>query len=412
MKRMMTLVTVALMLIAPAYAQKRMLIDEFAAMVQPLQEKAYNRGEGKNYTAQLEALQQLVDLFENTEVDAGTMIIPQAQLREQASLYYYDMACYNALLGKKKLAVQQLHRAVDGGWSNYGNLKYDMEQGDLVSVARNPEVLDLLERTRQTQPLVKLQNAGAYTHENGDTLPEFSYQSMDDPNLREVREYFKLDSVAGNGDEISKIKKLLTYCHDLIVHDGSNYAFAELDAIDLYHYHKVTGKGINCRQMAVVMMEMYLSMGFKARLVSCMPMDSNDYDSHVINTVWSETLHKWLWIDPSFNAWVMDENGNMLSIAEVRERLRNDQPLVLNEDANHNHENQQTVDQYLKTYMAKNLYIITCPMKLMFNADSRYRQSGTPYMQLVPTGFEPYTHPEYTTRDADIFWAAPADVKH
>ena len=45
-------------------------------------------------------------------------------------------------------------------------------------------------------------------------------------NLRMVREYFKLDSVAGQGDELSKIINLLHFVHDNIRHDGNNRAFA------------------------------------------------------------------------------------------------------------------------------------------------------------------------------------------
>jgi len=77
-----------------------------------------------------------------------------------------------------------------------------------------------------------------------------------------------------------------------------------------------------------------LSMGIPARYVTCMPAAPNDSECHVINTVWSSQLQKWLYIDPTMDAWIMDENGTMLSIAEVRERLINDQPLVLCETAN------------------------------------------------------------------------------
>ena len=82
-----------------------------------------------------------------------------------------------------------------------------------------------------------------------------------------VRDYFKLDSVVGQGDELSKIINLLHFAHDNIRHDGGNQAFAELDAIDLYNYYKTTGKGVNCRQLAISLCEMYLSMGIPARYV-------------------------------------------------------------------------------------------------------------------------------------------------
>ena len=35
-------------------------------------------------------------------------------------------------------------------------------------------------------------------------------------------------------------------------------------------------------------------------------------------------------VDPTNNAWVMDENGIMLNVQEVRERLRDGRPVILN----------------------------------------------------------------------------------
>jgi hypothetical protein len=91
-----------------------------------------------------------------------------------------------------------------------------------------------------------------------------------------------------------------------------------------------------------------------------LPKDSTDYDCHSINTVYSNTLKKWLWIDPTNDAYVMNEKGDLLSIAEVRERLINNKPLILNPEANWNHINSITKDYYLYNYMAKNLYAFEC----------------------------------------------------
>jgi hypothetical protein len=223
-----------------------------------------------------------------------------------------------------------------------------------------------------------------------------------------VRDYFKLDSVVGQGDELSKIINLLHFAHDNIRHDGGNQAFAELDAIDLYNYYKTTGKGVNCRQLAISLCEMYLSMGIPARYVTCMPADSLDYECHVINTVWSEQLQKWLYIDPTMDAWVTDENGTMLSIAEVRERLINDQPLVLCETANWNHESQQTKEYYLETYMAKNLYYFVCKKLNRFNPESLYRNNDpADDVRLIPVGFVNNNWKCDTTTDPEVFWAKP-----
>lgn len=64
-----------------------------------------------------------------------------------------------------------------------------------------------------------------------------------------------------------------------------------------------------------------------------MPKYSID-DCHVINMVYLEAKKKWIWIDPTNNAYVMNEKGELLSIQEVRERLVADKPLLLNPDAN------------------------------------------------------------------------------
>ena len=63
--------------------------------------------------------------------------------------------------------------------------------------------------------------------------------------------------------------------------------------------------------------------------------------------VYSNTLDKWIWVDPTNNAWVMDENGIMLSVQEVRERLRDGRPVTLNEEANWNNQQKITKEYYL-----------------------------------------------------------------
>jgi hypothetical protein len=224
--------------------------------------------------------------------------------------------------------------------------------------------------------------------------------------LKSVREKFNPDSIAGKGDEISKILNLMHWVHNNIRHDGSNYALCEFNAIDLYNYHKATNKGINCRHLAIMLNEIYLSASIKSRFITCLPKNDKDQDCHVINIVYSETFKKWIWIDPTFNAYVKDEKGIFLSIEEVRERLINNRPLVLNEDANWNNEEKQTKENYLENYMAKNLYWLQCPLNSKFNAESRYRRNIGKYISLVPEDFKPASSNIYNvvTCNSDYFW--------
>ena len=331
--------------------------------------------------------------------------IPEAAIMEQKGLLYYDQACCYALVGQKKQALAALEQSVLLGYKDYNNMVND---NDLRSLRKDKRYLSLLAQVNDRQPLSVLKKSASYAKDAAQQDILFRYQPKESKNLRMVRDYFKLDSVVGQGDELSKIINLLHFAHDNIRHDGGNQAFAELDAIDLYNYYKTTGKGVNCRQLAISLCEMYLSMGIPARYVTCMPADSLDYECHVINTVWSEQLQKWLYIDPTMDAWVTDENGTMLSIAEVRERLINDQPLVLCETANWNHESQQTKEYYLETYMAKNLYYFVCKKLNRFNPESLYRNNDpADDVRLIPVGFVNNNWKCDTTNDPKVFWAKP-----
>lgn len=331
--------------------------------------------------------------------------IPEAAIMEQKGLLYYDQACCYALVGQKKQALAALEQSVLLGYKDYNNMVND---NDLRSLRKDKRYLSLLAQVNDRQPLSVLKKSASYAKDAAQQDILFRYQPKESKNLRMVRDYFKLDSVVGQGDELSKIINLLHFAHDNIRHDGGNQAFAELDAIDLYNYYKTTGKGVNCRQLAISLCEMYLSMGIPARYVTCMPADSLDYECHVINTVWSEQLQKWLYIDPTMDAWVTDENGTMLSIAEVRERLINDQPLVLCETANWNHESQQTKEYYLETYMAKNLYYFVCKKLNRFNPESLYRNNDpADDVRLIPVGFVNNNWKCDTTTDPEVFWAKP-----
>ena len=329
--------------------------------------------------------------------------IPEGAILEQKGLLYYDQACCYAIVGQKKQALAALGQSVELGYKDYNNMVND---NDLVSLRKDKKYQALQAQVKDRQPLNVLKKSAPYAKD--DAKVEFRYQPKRSNNLCKVRDYFKLDSVAGQGDELSKIINLLHFAHDNIRHDGSNQAFAELDAIDLYNYYKATGKGVTCRQLAISLCEMYLSMGIPARYVTCMPADSLDYECHVINTVWSSQLQKWLYIDPTMDAWVTDENGTLLSIAEVRERLINDQPLVLCETANWNHESQQTKEYYLETYMAKNLYYFVCKKLNRFNPESVYRDNDPEGdVRLIPVGFVNNNWKCDTTTDPEVFWAKP-----
>jgi len=266
-----------------------------------------------------------------------------------------------------------------------------------------------------------LKDAEKYNFDDNRFIPEFEYQSKDDINLTRIREELRLDSIAGNGNELSQIFNLMHWIHNLINHDGSSINPTIKNAIDLINVCSIKERGLNCRMLATILNECYLSIGIKSRYVTCMPKESEFNDCHVINMVYSTNLKKWIWIDPSFESYVMDIKGNLLSIQEVREKLIKGDTLILNADANLNREKLVSKEYYLEYYMAKNLYRLQTPLISEYNTETWEKSKKVSYVELLPLdGIEQtpqkvefidkitgVTFTYYKTNNPNLFWKSP-----
>jgi len=266
--------------------------------------------------------------------------------------------------------------------------------------------------------LTTLKKAKKYNLNQSREIPEFTYQDSSDVYLKRIRKDFNLDSIAGKGNEVSKLLNIMHWVHNIVKHDGGSSNPTLKNAIDLVNVCQVENRGINCRMMAVILNECYLSMGYKSRMITCMPKPLKYSDCHVINSVYSKQLNKWIWVDPTFDAYVMNEKGELLGPQEVRNRLINDQPLILNPEANWNSQISQTKEYYLYNYMAKNLYRLEAPIHSTYNYETKEKGKTIEYIQLLPLdgiNQEPVikvrndkkskmTYKTYITNNPDQFW--------
>lgn len=332
---------------------------------------------------------------------------------------YYNLACVQSLQKKRRAALESLKICVDRGYIEqaYDNYAWMLEDPDLDNIRSGKEYAAIVAKAREQGDFMWiLRQSGGYDSLAGgynlqkkayDSLPAFRYATPNDRDLVRVRQYFNLDSIAGSGDELSKIRNLMHWAHNVVRHDGGSDNPESKNAIDLVELCRKEGRGINCRMMAQMLNECYLAMGFKSRFVTCMPRKMIN-DCHVINTVYSTTLDRWVWVDPTFNAYVLDENGVMLGIGEVRERMRDGRPYFLNKDANWNNEQPQTQAEYLDIYMAKNLYYVVCPARSEFNTETWYEgKQSIPNVALMPLEYACNQQYHFTTTNDDWFWASP-----
>lgn len=241
---------------------------------------------------------------------------------------------------------------------------------------------------------------------------EFAYAHPSDSLLRLSRERFNLDSIAGNGDDISRIKNLLYWVHNNIPHDGSNgLAPGARNLRNTYDCAKRDSCGYNCRSLAICLTEALLAEGIPARYITCESKKWDmDNDCHVICVAWSESLGKWIWADPTFAAYVTDENGLLLHPGEVRHRLQHDMPLILNKDANWNNRDKVAKEDYLDEYMAKNLYIMSANTLNQAEPEGTTSHPVGRIAAVVPVGSN-YTNAHIITTDDEWFWSTPCIVK-
>ena len=349
--------------------------------------------------AHYESLKANIDTYEAQYHD-GNISTARRSLNEAT----YNLACQYSLNNERDKALDLFGKAVAGGFREYYHFLQDSDLNNIREEARFQSLMADLKKTEDK--INKLKASAEYVSNGRKANVTFTYQSPSDSILTAIREYFNLDSIAGNGNEIPRIKRIMYWLHDAIRHDGSSsWPKCRYNAIELYELTQRENRGLNCRFMSEVLNDLYLAAGFKSRFLTCQSKEyDTDGDCHVINIVWSNELGKWIWMDASFAAYVTDENGLLLHPGEVRERLRRDQPVILNEDANWNHKDPQAKDYYIDYYMAKNLYLFSSHERSETESEGE-NGKNSPTVTLVPHGFD-YMEGKVTEDDTE-FWQRP-----
>lgn len=319
----------------------------------------------------------------------------------------YDLAKYYALTGYNAHAIEQLNLAIKRGYRNYYKLKADLAFTNLYEDETFENLLNQLQKVGDNLHI--LRTSSNYNNYQSN-IPNFTYQNNSAASLQQLRHYYKLDSIAGNGNEETQIINLMRWVHHTVRHDGFKISPPEQNSLNFLRESEQNKSPLNCHAMAILLNDVYLSMGIPSRYVTCFPKDSVDWEYHVINAVYSKMNNKWLYIDPTNAAYVMDSNGQMLSIREVRQHLLNNKILILNPDANWNQTYTRNEPEYLWNYMAKNMFWFECPLDSEFDYETEKQETTKTYIRLYPQGYTNnlYLKNEtiYTNNEME-FWSPP-----
>ncbi len=200
----------------------------------------------------------------------------------------------------------------------------------------------------------------AYEQTDNNSLPDFKYASSDHKLLDSLRIKYDLDSVAEKGSEINQIINVMRWAHYKVPHstfDAINPG--KRNALNIIDVTSRENKGVNCRMVATVLNEAYLSLGFKSRMITCTPYADDYKENHSLVMVFSDSLQKWLYMDPTWEAYFMDVDSTILSPNEIRKKLGKKEPILVSDNINYNGKKQMTKSMY-KMYMSKNMFRFYC----------------------------------------------------
>jgi hypothetical protein len=234
---------------------------------------------------------------------------------------------------------------------------------------------------------------------------KFAYMDSNDPDLQNLKVKYDLATIAGVGNDLSKITNLMFWVNENIRHDGSSQNPNPPNADNIIETTVNEDRGVNCRMLGIVLNDFYLAMGFKSRFVTCKPFEHDFNDCHVVVAVYSTQLNKWIMTDPSFAGYFKDGDGNFLGLSEVRERFINDDVLIISDYLNHNGD-LYSKREY-KKYMSKNLFRLSCPLKSEYNYEAMDFNLRC-YVELVPVDYQHENSRNYIyTENPDVYWAEP-----
>lgn len=211
------------------------------------------------------------------------------------------------------------------------------------------------------------------------------------PGWIELKSRYPIRQVAGDGDDFSRAANLLRWLSGNTSHKGDYDNHISENAVDLldYTFGHPAGRGVNCRALSIILTECCLAVGLPARTVSIIPASPYDSDSHVVVIVYVRHPGKWVMMDPSWNAFCLDEGGVVLNPWEIRTLLADRGNFRLNPDVlynDHHAHMEETVAEYGE-YLAKDLFYLHCPLDSTYDPEHR-----SPPVFMAPGTFDVHRH--------------------
>lgn len=157
-----------------------------------------------------------------------------------------------------------------------------------------------------------------------ENINEFKFEyAFNDEQLIRLKTEFDYKDLICEGNQFKTMTNIMIWVFDNLKGNGMCIPPARFDAMTVLKQTRTNNLYSNCYMYATVLNEIYLSMGFKSRMVRCMPMDLNFNDCHCITEVFCDEYDKWIVFDAANKAYYVDRTMIPLNLFELREAVRN-----------------------------------------------------------------------------------------
>ena len=158
----------------------------------------------------------------------------------------------------------------------------------------------------------------------------------------------------------------------------------------------------DCGTYSMVLTEILLSMGYKARWVQCLPLDLRYDDSHVVVQVFIEEKQKWIILDPALNCCYFNVDGEPLDLSALRNSLLHQKRIIIPGNT------VKEKDRLIK-YWKKNIIRFHCYQQNCYRFVSNEKPKNHVYLnpkllQIHNKIYKERNEKHYTVYNDKVFW--------
>jgi hypothetical protein len=178
------------------------------------------------------------------------------------------------------------------------------------------------------------------------------------PELEHLKATYALETMRG-AEDFETAVNLMAWMNKHVVHGNMAPSYQSSTSTAMLDWaYDYPDRSLNCRDQSISLSECLLALGIPAYPIWMFPYSPYDMDNHVVVHTYMAHLGKWVMIDPTWNAYVLNDQNDVLDVFEMRAAYAKYETLHLSADVIYNGEHQTNeADLYdLISYYAKNCF--------------------------------------------------------